>query len=305
MTNIAWLAADWGTTKLRVWAMDASDQSLDCRTSADGMGRLGGDPMAFERAFGDLTRDWRGERVLPVVVCGMAGAREGWREAPYAPVDTPLHALAGRAVRVPTAEGDLDVRLLPGVRQDAPPDVMRGEETKLVGLGAAAGLIVMPGTHSKWARLEEGRIRRFQTAMTGDVFQAIAANTVLRHSLGGDDGELDLKVFADAVAEARAAPASLLRRCFGLRATDLLTGPEPLRARARLSGWLTGLEVQDALHALDAADAVTLVGSGEQAVRYGRALGVFGIDAEHRDADALTLQGLVAARHHLFRDHRQ
>ncbi len=298
MSELAWLAVDWGTTNVRVWAMGATDQVLDARTSADGMARLGGDRDAFARAFQELIAGWSGPRPLPAVVCGMAGGREGWQEAPYAPVGRPLDALADLAVRVEIADRGLDVRILPGVSQDDPPDVMRGEETKLLGLGPVSGLVVMPGTHPKWVRLEQGRLRRFHTAMTGEVFAAIASHTMLRHTLTGDGFDLD--AFAAAILDAKAAPERLLTRAFGLRASDVLGHVEPAVARGRLSGWLTGLEIEDCLHRLDADKFVLLVGGRDQTARYRRAFAHYGITAEQHDADALTIRGLVSARSRLF-----
>ncbi|MEO1470674.1 MAG: 2-dehydro-3-deoxygalactonokinase, partial [Pseudomonadota bacterium] len=81
----AWLAVDWGTTRLRAWAMDEAGRVLAERASDDGMARLA--PEAFEPALlalvGDLLSDARVPVPVPVTICGMAGARQGWREAPY------------------------------------------------------------------------------------------------------------------------------------------------------------------------------------------------------------------------------
>ena len=296
----AWLAADWGTSRLRVWALAADGRVRARRVAEAGMGRLAA-PADFTAVFRDLTADWRGAGTLPVVVCGMAGAREGWREAAYARAGAPLAELADAAVAVPAAGADLDVRILPGLRQDDPPDVMRGEETKLAGLAAAGhgdGVVLLAGTHDKWVDLAGGRVRRFFTSMTGDAFAALAEHSVLKHTLTGDG--FDDAAFADAVAAARAAPAALVRRAFGLRATALLQGLDPAVARARLSGWLVGAEIADALAVLDAPRAVTLVGSEAQIARYRVALGAFDAAVDAVDADAVTLAGLRAAHARLF-----
>ena len=297
-----WLAVDWGTTHLRVWAM-AAGAVADTRCAAYGMARLDG-PAASARAFAEITAGWTpARRPAPGVVCGMAGAREGWHPAAYAAHDTELRELPRAAVRVPGTGPDHDVRILPGLRQSAPPDVMRGEETKLMGLVAedarTSGVVVLPGTHTKWVRLERGRVARFHTAMTGEVFAAVAEHTVLRHTLGGD-GEPDPGDFAPAVAEALAAPAALLRRAFGLRAEALLNGLAPDLARARLSGWLTGLEVADALDQLRAPERVILVGEPAQVERYATALAVFDVACDRRDGAGLARAGLGLAFDRLF-----
>jgi 2-dehydro-3-deoxygalactonokinase len=297
-----WLAVDWGTTRVRVWAMAEGDGVLDTRDAAFGMAELAG-ADAFATAFASLADAWTpARRPAPVVVCGMAGAREGWHPAAYAPHDTNLGELPRATVRVPATGPDYDVRILPGLRQGTPPDVMRGEETKLLGLVAErpdiTGIVVLPGTHTKWVRLERGRVAGFLTAMTGDVFAAVAEHTVLRHTLA--DGEPDAADFAAAVAEARAAPAALLRRAFGLRAEALLNGLAPDLARARLSGWLTGLEVMDALAQLEQPKRVTVVGDDAHVERYAAALAVFAVGAERRAVDDLTRAGLALAHRRLF-----
>ncbi len=296
-----WLAVDWGTSRVRVWAM-AGGEVLDAREAPFGMATLAG-PAAFAERFASLAAAWTpARRPAPVVVCGMAGAREGWHPAAYAPHDTILKDLPRAAVRVPDTGPDYDVRILPGLRQATPPDVMRGEETKLLGFVGerpeAAGVVVMPGSHTKWVQLERGRVARFHTAMTGEVFAAIAEHTVLRHTLA--DGEPDAGDFAAAVAEAREAPAALLRRAFGLRAEALLNGLAPDLAQARLSGWLTGLEVADALGELGRPGRVTLIGESDQRDRYAAALAVFGVTSEPGDAGALARAGLAAAYGRLF-----
>jgi 2-dehydro-3-deoxygalactonokinase len=296
-----WLAVDWGTTHVRCWAM-AGEEVLDTREAPFGMATLTGAP-AFAKTFTSLAAAWTpARRPAPVVVCGMAGAREGWHPAAYASRDADLKDLPRAAVRVPETAPEYDVRILPGLRQATPPDVMRGEETKLLGLVAEcpgySGIVVLPGTHTKWVRLERGRVARFHTAMTGDVFAAIAEHTVLRHTLA--DGDPDPADFAAAVEEARQSPAALLRRAFGLRAEALLNGLAPDLARARLSGWLTGLEVVDAVRELHKPTRVALVGDEEHVERYAAALAVFNVAAERRAAGELSRAGLGLAHARLF-----
>lgn len=121
---------------------------------------------------------------------------------------------------MPDGDAAFDIRILPGLRQAEPPDVMRGEETKLLGLVAdtpdAGGVVVLPGMRGEWVQLARGRAARFHTAMTGQVFDAIAEHILLRHTLGGSgDDECDAGGFAAAVAEGRDAPATLRRHCCG------------------------------------------------------------------------------------------
>ncbi len=206
---------------------------------------------------------------------------------------------------MPDGDAAFDIRILPGLRQAEPPDVMRGEETKLLGLVAdtpdAGGVVVLPGMRGEWVQLARGRAARFHTAMTGQVFDAIAEHTLLRHTLGGSgDDECDAGDFAAAVAEGRDAPAALLRHAFGLRAEAILNGLAPDLARARLAGRLTGLEVADALEPLGEPSRVTLVGEPDQLERYAAALAVFGVASDRRDGGALARAGLILAHGRLF-----
>ncbi|MEO0743952.1 MAG: 2-dehydro-3-deoxygalactonokinase, partial [Pseudomonadota bacterium] len=158
MGDVAWIAVDWGTSHLRAWLMARDGAVLDRRSSDDGMGGLARD--GFAPALHALVGD---ALPAPVLACGMVGSRQGWAEAPYAAVPCApptIHA----AVTVPGA----DVRILPGVKQDSPADVMRGEETQIAGFLARTpgfdGVICLPGTHTKWAHISAGEIVSFRTA---------------------------------------------------------------------------------------------------------------------------------------------
>ena len=146
-----WIAADWGTTHLRVWAMSGASQT-DAAGSDRGMGKLA--PDQFEPALLDLIAPWLGDGVTPVIACGMVGARQGWTEAGYGRV--PCGALDAAPVRAPTADPRLAVWILPGLSQADPPDVMRGEETQIAGFLSLNpgfdGVICLPGTYSCMTR---------------------------------------------------------------------------------------------------------------------------------------------------------
>src|SRR5207253_2700905 len=114
----------------------------------------------------------------PILMSGMIGARQGWVEAPYAQCPAGLPEIASAIVTIEARTlGALG--LVPGVRVDYPdgaPDVMRGEETQILGaltaMARSDGVFVLPGTHSKWARIKAGRIESFATYMTGEIFGA-------------------------------------------------------------------------------------------------------------------------------------
>ena len=293
MVGAACVVGDWGTSSLRLWAVDPAGRMLAERRSGQGMGGLA--PEAFEPVLREhLTALAAGD--APVLLCGMVGARQGWREAPYVALPADLGAICDAAM--PVGMRDVDLRILPGVSAAEPADVMRGEETQLLGLAGAAdvdGVVVLPGTHSKWVWLTEGRIGRFETAMTGELFALLGSQSVLRHSVDLS-AAFDDDAFAEGVARGLAAPQRLTRLLFGVRAATLLDGLGRAAATARLSGLLIGAEIAGA----GPLDGVTLVASGALAERYGRALAVAGIPANLVDAEAATRSGLMQAARRLW-----
>ncbi|WP_295530013.1 2-dehydro-3-deoxygalactonokinase [uncultured Thioclava sp.] len=285
-----WIAADWGTTHLRLWAMRGQNV-LSKRSCDQGMGRLS--PAQFgpvlEAEIAQWGADWAG---IPVVACGMVGSRQGWSEAPYHPTPTDPRA---HLIRVPD-HAPRPVYIACGIRQDDPPDVMRGEETQIAGLLAQTpefdGVVCLPGTHTKWVRLRAGRIERFQSCMTGELFELISQQSVLRHTL--DLQGSDLSAFDAACAEALGDPARAYGGLFALRAAALLNGLDPISAASRLSGLLIGWELA-ATRDLWSGQTAALIGTAKLAALYARALGANGVQTQDYPAEPTTLAGLHAA----------
>ena len=279
MIEPEWIAADWGTTNLRLWAMRGAEV-LDRRQSDRGMGAL--TPDQFAPALAAATEGW-GDAT--VIACGMVGARQGWIEAPYAPVPV---AATPAMVRVPGRR----VWIACGVSQAEPADVMRGEETQIAGLLAARpdfdGVACLPGTHTKWVRVSAGEICHFQTVMTGEVFALLSQQSVLRHSIGDPDDDAG---FDAALSDALAQPHRAFGGLFRLRAESLLTDLAPGSAGARLSGALLGLELA-AAKPYWLGQEVVIVGTSRLAALYARALRAQGVPVTEAAAEAVTLAGL-------------
>tara|TARA_R110002051_G_scaffold1008_5_gene4956 strand:+ start:11846 stop:12733 length:888 start_codon:yes stop_codon:yes gene_type:complete len=284
-----WIAVDWGTSNMRAWAMTSSGTVLADVRSDQGMGGLA--PDAFAPALRHAIVGWDHAGV-PIIACGMVGARQGWIEAPYAA--TPCSATPDGFTK-PDA-GDLDVHIIAGVMQANPADVMRGEETQIAGFLAMNknwdGVICLPGTHTKWAHVSADEIVSFQTYMTGDLFAAIAGHTVLRHSVtadGWDDGAFDA-----GVADAMDRPERLAARLFSLRAEGLVNSMPNVTARARLSGLLIGAELAGA-KPYWIGQQIAVIGAGALSALYVRALAAQSAPATQVKGDAITLAGLTAA----------
>lgn len=289
MRDVAWIAVDWGTSHLRAWLMRGDGSIMERRQSADGMGTL--DRAGFEPALQSLCGD-----VLPapVLACGMVGSRQGWAEAPYATVPC-VPPSAQTATVAPTLQPGLSVRILPGVKQVSPADVMRGEETQIAGYLATNpgfdGVICLPGTHTKWAHISAGEIVSFRTAMTGEMFALLSTHSVLRHSVG--DG-WDDAAFATGVDQAISRPEGLAAALFSLRAEGLLDGLDPDAARARLSGLLIGAELAS-MRPYWLGQQVAMIGAQALSKAYATALTAQGVPVAQARAEDMTLAGLTAA----------
>lgn len=289
-----WIAVDWGTTNLRAWAM-GRDGVQDHAASEDGMARL--DRDGFEPALLRLVGPWlQAGQVTEVIACGMVGSRQGWQEAPYRAV--PCVPLDGAGtVAVPTRDARISVRLVPGLKQAAPADVMRGEETQVAGVLALNrgfdGVICLPGTHSKWTHVSAGEVVSFQTFMTGEMFALMSQGSVLRHGMA--TGGWDEAAFDSAVADALSRPERLGAKLFAIRAEGLIAGLTSAAARARLSGLLIGVELA-AARPYWLGQAVTIVGSEGLAALYARALRSQGVQPRVVAGTDAVLAGLIVAR---------
>jgi len=290
MSNVDWIAVDWGTTNLRVWGMSDSGTVLQEATSDKGMGCLA--KTDFEPTLLDMVSDWIDSKT-PVIGCGMLGSRQGWAEAGYA--STPCPALAGSFAKAATQDPRLDVHIIPGISQTSPADVMRGEETQIAGFLALNpnwdGVLCLPGSHTKWVHVSADEVVSFQTLMTGELFAAISETTVLRHSV--DDG-WDGVSFDSGVAYGMARPERIAARLFSLRAEALLHDLPKPAARARLSGLLIGIELA-ATKPYWLGQNVAIIGESKLSTFYASALALQGVQATQAKVDRITLAGLTAA----------
>jgi 2-dehydro-3-deoxygalactonokinase len=293
-TTPDWIAVDWGTSNLRAWAMQGGAM-LEAVQSGDGMGTLPRD--GFGAALARLIAPLGVPDGLPVIACGMVGSRQGWVEAPYRAV--PCAPLAGGFAAPPDAP---HVQVIAGLSQQAPSDVMRGEETQIAGFLALNagwdGVICLPGTHTKWVEISAGEVVSFQTYMSGEMFALLSEISVLRHSAAGDGW--DDAAFISAVKDSISRPERLAAHLFGLRAKDLLQGTAADSTRARLSGLLIGAELA-AARPYWLGRQIALIGASAPSAAYAAALSGQGVPATVTNADAMTLAGLTAA-YRLWKD---
>ena len=288
-TYCDWIAVDWGTTRLRAWAMRRNQVVAEAR-SDNGMNSLG--KSEFEGVLLDLIEPWLGVGLTPVVACGMVGARQGWTEAPYRAV--PCSPLAGSGVDVDTKDTRIAVTVLPGLKQHGPADVMRGEETQMGGFlfenPGFDGVLCLPGTHTKWAEISACEVVSFRSFMTGEMFDLMSNASVLRHSVGAG---WDDDAFAEAVSETLSRPESVAAKLFAIRADTLLNDISKATAAARLSGLLIGAELA-ATRPYWLGREIAVLGAKALSEHYIAALKLQGVTAHYAEADAMTRAGLYS-----------
>ena len=306
-TRIDWIAVDWGSTHLRAFAMGSNGKpvaGIAPYQSDNGAGSL--EATEFEPALIELVKPWlRPDACLPVVACGMVGSRQGWVEAAYRAV--PCAAIGRPLTAAPCQSSRIHMHIIPGLSQDAPPDVIRGEETQIAGLLVLQpqfeGLICLPGTHTKWVRITKGHISYFSTFMTGELMHLLSELSVLRHSLAhstGQDG-WEEKEFLAGVQNSLDQPEGVARHLFSLRAEGLLRGSTGIALRSRLSGLLLGLEIKSMreeagteMHAQ--GHDLAIIGATTIAKVYQSVLAKVGLQARVLDVETVTLAGLTEAR---------
>lgn len=297
MGAAALLACDWGTTNLRAWTLDAGGQVVGDR-DFPGLGVSKLKPGEAERRFAQEVRPALGAEGLPAILCGMVGSNLGWALAPYADAPADLDDLA---CCLKAIDGPEWVRIVPGVRWagfNGQGDVMRGEETQAFGWLAAdparrrgRRLVCHPGTHAKWMLLENGRLTRFVTAMTGELFAVLKTHSVLK----SEAEPSDMAAFDQGLTAAGDGDA-LAARLFTARARVVGEGRPAEETPSYLSGLLIGAEVASAPALLGCGEdePVALLGDARLCELYGRALAARGRSADLHDGEAAAVAGLFA-----------
>jgi len=284
------IALDWGTTRARAFLIGADGAVIDRRSADQGIQSVpeGGFPAAFEAIAGEFRR---AQPDAGIVLAGMVGSRNGWVEAPYVACPATPDAIAGAAMTVTLADGG-QALILPGLSCDEGAfDVMRGEETLIVGLSLDDGLVCLPGTHSKWAVIESGRIARFASFMTGEVYGLLRQNSILARLAAepaGDDASEGARLGFAAAGRA----GGLLNAAFAAR-TEVLAGRmAPGCIGPYLSALLVGQEIAGATALFGRPTRVQLVADGVMAQSYGAALTAAGLAFEITSPEAAFIAGI-------------
>jgi 2-dehydro-3-deoxygalactonokinase len=293
----ALIALDWGTTHCRAMALGADGGLLAERHSEEGIGRLdGGHEAAFER----IVAGWP---AVPALMAGMIGSQQGWRQAPYVACPAGADDIAAAVLSFRTAAGR-PAAIVPGLVLHDPVrsgDVIRGEETQMLGLleseAGFSGLVIHPGTHSKWASLAGGRVVDFQTFLSGELFELLSTRSFLRHSVEPSASDpCETAGFRLAVERTARDGLPFLAGIFSVRVRQLLENAGKADNLGYLSGLVVGGEIAAAraLGRLQEATRARIIGSRSLGRTYHKAFELLGLEIATRDGGELVRAGLVA-----------
>lgn len=267
------IAVDWGTSSFRAYRLGKDGEIVESRAAPVGI--LSVAPGKFPETLESQIGGWD---EAPIVMSGMVGSRQGWVEAPYVPCPAGFAEIAAALKEVRWK--NRRAWIVPGVScRDAAgvPDVMRGEETQILGCGVE-GTICLPGTHSKWVEVKGGRIERFSTFMTGEVYAVLKQHSILGRMM--QDGKPDAGAFADGVRRSGEA-GGLLHHLFGVRTRGLMGELGPAASSSYLSGLVIGHELRS-----QDAKQLSLLGTPELAALYQQAAAALGIETRTLDPAA-------------------
>lgn len=295
---------DWGTSSFRLWLFGDDGEVIAERKSGEGM--VAADRFGFPTILQSHLAAVAAPDDCPVVMCGMVGARQGWVEAGYVDVPVSLTSAFDHVVAVP--DQGRRIAIVPGLAQRSEdcPEVMRGEETLLLGVlqetwPAPPSMICMPGTHSKWVQLSGDTVTGFSTYMTGEFFSIASKHSVIAHSLPErPDFDRNNAAFEMAVRDAYASPARIMNAIFKTRAAHLIHNLSRTDAAAHLSGSLIGAEIAAAACEGEAKSPICLVSSGRLRDLYESAFLSLSLPHVVFDADEMAKRGLAAIARRIF-----
>ena len=281
------IAVDWGTSRFRGYLVRDSIIT-DQVTSDEGMAATA--RGTFATVFLKNCSDWLAKHPdAPITMAGMVGSRNGWMEVPYAPCPAGIEEIATRVGKVYVADG-VFASIIPGLicSNDGMADVMRGEETLIIGSNVRDGMVIQPGTHSKWAVVRNGRVSGFRTFMTGEFFSLLTGHSILRLLA---TPKIDNAGFHRGL-EAAAQRGGLAHLAFSARSRVLSGDMSGAEVEPYLSGLLIGLEVREAAAEMDGP--LTLIADGFMAENYAAALAQYGLTAGIMAPQVCLVAGLAA-----------
>ena len=258
------VAIDWGTSSFRAWLIE-HDQISDQIDTDQGVKNF--TEGAHRKYLSEVLAKWSGQFNF-IIAIGMVGSSIGMHETKFSAIPIDLSGVFDSLIKVPGFKPDLYI--VPGVAKAG--DVMRGEESQSLATGMVNGLVVLPGTHSKWVKIENGEIADFRTYLTGELFELLRNHSTLSKAT---ESSAKLAASKEFYAGLDAPVSDLTHELFTIRA-NWLQGKSQEASREYLSGLLIGAEFKSAKSWIS-ANEVTLIASDSLADTYSKALNHFGI----------------------------
>lgn len=308
------LSCDWGTTAFRLRLVETNSLEVLAEESSNrGIAesyqqwkQTGGDEkkrvsfyLNIISGYISLIAERTGFSLhnIPLIISGMASSTIGMIELPYRELPVSVN---GSDLHIECMDENKDFQhktvIISGLK--TADDVMRGEETKLVGSASSdtdsqGHIYIFPGTHPKHIEVKDGQIKTFKTYMTGEVFSLLSAKSILSVSVAENrefHAEKNIHCFEKGVRES--IHSNLLHSCFLVRTNQLFKKLSPEENYHYLSGLLIGNELKDlAGRNLD----ITVVGSAALSQQYLAGLNVLGLPhgalLSSMDADEALIKG--------------
>jgi 2-dehydro-3-deoxygalactonokinase len=289
VSDIKLIGLDWGSTNVRAFAFDTDGGVIDRAHSASGAMTLSS-AAAFDAALVQLVGAWQScGKPAPMIACGMVGARGGWIEAGYCAINADARTLRCALKSVDTSIG-APLRIVPGLKSDAP-DVTRGEETQIIGADVSDGVLVLPGTHSKWATVRSGKISSFATFFTGEMNALIRSHSTVGKAISVVPNIVHDEAILRGVSRATSS-ANWLNDLFGFRARVVTSTIGEEDASSEFSAWLIASEFVQARAIGFHTATIYVLASDSLLPWYQRIARAFNIEVKPINGDEAAARGL-------------
>ena len=235
-----WIALDWGTSSFRAYLV-RDKFILDKISTNDGMKFVS--KANFKNILIKNICVWlKSYNIKTILVSGMVGSKQGWVEVPYKKCPCSVLKLNFTKIKI---SKKINVIILSGISQQRPDDVMRGEETQIAGYLLKnkffEGSICLPGTHSKWVQILDMKIIKFNTFLTGELFEIIKKNSILCHNLNSN--KIDEKIVLKSAKNIMVDPSFFTNKLFNIRAKGLLRDTSDIENNSILTGYILAMEI--------------------------------------------------------------
>ena len=282
-----WIAIDWGTTNFRAWLIK-DDKIVKEINKPHGIRNIPN--QNFENILiKNIKLQKNNKKKIKIISCGMIGSKQGWHDTGY---EKKINLKKNNLVKIKTKNKNIDFYIVKGLSQNNPYDVMRGEETQILGFlknnKFFSGFICLPGTHSKWIKIIRGKLINFKTYMTGELFEIITTNSILKHSI--EEKKINSKIFRNSIIKSQKNNFNFFDHLFEFRSRKLLS-KNKFYPRSELIAYLIGNEIKSNIKNIKNSKVI-IIGSNYNSKLYSRAMKSLKIKNTIIDSKNITITGL-------------